>query len=112
MDQQNTPPAQIPDDIRQYLTGLITEAKIPSLDEAGKESLIQELFLSLDDYLATVILDNLPPEQLDEFINLNEQGKPKEEVEAFLQKNLPNAQDVFGQAFVAFRQNYLGAASA
>ena len=98
----------IPEEVRPYLEGLLADANIHPVDAAMQEDMLLDLYVRLDNYLATAILDNMPPEHLDAFIKLNKEAKSKEEIEAFLQKNLPNAQEVFAKAFVAFRDIYLG----
>jgi hypothetical protein len=72
-----------------------------------KEQVIQELFFQLDNYLASVITDNLSPEDLEVFIKMNEEKKSKEEIEGFIKEKLPNAQEIFTNAFATFRDLYL-----
>lgn len=105
MDQNDL---QIPAEIRTFLEGLLNEANIQSLDENAREETIKELFVQLDNFMTTAIIDNMPPEYLDEFIKLNEEKKSQAEIEAFLKEKMPNAQEVFANAFKNFRNFYLG----
>ncbi|EKD90831.1 MAG: hypothetical protein ACD_30C00081G0002 [uncultured bacterium] len=99
---------QIPPDVRSFLEGLLTDAGMTSLDDEMREEMLKELYGRLDNHLSATIIDNLPPENLDEFIKLNEDGKTKEEIESYLKEKMPNAQEVLAKAFIEFRDLYLG----
>lgn len=100
-------PLTIPAEIHTFLEGLLEDAgmKVPS--EEIREEMIKELYVRLDNYLTTVIIDNLPPQYLDAFIKMNEEGKEKAEIEKFLREKMPNSQNVFTKAFIEFRDMYL-----
>lgn len=98
---------QIPDDIKNFLEGLISDAGM-AVDEGLKEEMVRELYARLDNYMTGVIVDNLGDEDIEAFIKLNEDKKSKPEVEAFLKTKLPNSKDLFTKAFVDFRNLYLG----
>lgn len=113
MDSQNTQPAQtldIPPDVRGFLENLIQDAGLTPLDETAREQMIEELYVRLDNFLTSEIVKSLPPEQLEEFVQLNERGASQEEVNQFMNEKIPNAQDLFGAALVNFRDLYLGEA--
>ena len=78
------------------------------LDEAMKNEIVNELYTRLDNFMASTIIDNLPPEAVEEFIKLNEQKKSQAEIEQFLKDKMPNSQEVMTQAFMNFRDMYLG----
>lgn len=103
----NKTPA-IPEEVKPYLEGLLADAGITPVDEKMQEDMMKDLYVRLDNFLASALLDNMPPEHLEAFIKMNEKGATREEVERFLQDNLPNAKDVFAKAFVDFRDLYLG----
>lgn len=98
---------QIPPDVRIFLSGLLEDAGIVPVDEIMKEEMIKELFARLDNFITTTIVDNMPEEHIDAFIKMNEEKKPKNEIEAFLKEKMPNYQTVFSQAFADFRELYL-----
>ncbi|MEK7571456.1 MAG: DUF5663 domain-containing protein [Patescibacteria group bacterium] len=98
----------IPDDIRTYLEGLLAESDTLTLDDSMREDMLQELFVQLENYLTSVIVNNLEPDDLEAFIKMNEEKKSKEEIEQFVQAKLPNAQDIFTNAFIEFRKMYVG----
>lgn len=99
---------KIPEDTREYLESLIADAKMTTLDENMHEQVVQQLYKRLDNFLASIVVDNMSPENLDAFMKMNEEGKSPEEIEAFLKNSMPNAQQVFAQAFVEFRSMFLG----
>lgn len=102
-------PIQIPIEIRAYLEDLITEAQVPVFEDKAKEDLIQYLFERLDKFLAAKIVENMKPEDTEEFIKMNEEQKSREEIDNFIREHMPNAQDVFTRAFIDFRDFYLTA---
>lgn len=111
MDNSNTNPAQnleIPADIRKFLEGILQDANMTSLDETMREEMVKELYARLDSYLTSTIVRNLPPENLEEFTKMNEQKRPQPEIEQYLKDHLPNSQEVLSQAFMEFRELYLG----
>lgn len=97
----------IPQDIRQYLEDMLQDAGMLTLDDASRESMIQELFVQLDNYIASLIVQNLQPADLEIFIKMNEERKPKEDIEQFIKDRLPNAQELFTNAFIDFRNLYM-----
>lgn len=101
-------PLQIPQEIREFLESLLNDAGMTALDEAMREEMIKELYARLDHFLTARIIDNMPPEHLEEFIKMNEEKKSQAEIEQYLKAKMPNAQGVFTQAFAEFRDLYLG----
>lgn len=99
---------QIPAEVRAYLEGLLDDARMTALDDSMREEMIKELYARLDNFITTAIVDNLPPEHMEDFIKLNETKKSQAEIEAFLKDKMPNAQEVFSNAFIQFRDLYLG----
>lgn len=104
LDQQT----QIPQEVKNFLEGLLTDSGMQFTDDVMKEEMIKELYARLDNYLTSVIVDNMPPEHLDEFIKMNEEKKSREEIEGFLKEKMPNSAEVFAKAFGDFRDQYLG----
>src|SRR5260221_1830933 len=100
---------EIPVEIRAYLESLITEAQVPVFDDKAKEELMQYLFERLDKFLAAKIVENMKPEDTEAFIKMNEEGKSREDIDAFIKEHMQNAQEVFTRAFVDFRDFYLTA---
>jgi Mg/Co/Ni transporter MgtE len=99
---------QIPTEIVSFLDGLLQDAGMTSLDKEMHDEMIKELFARLDNYLTATLVEKLTPEDTETFIKMNEEKKSKEEVEKFLQEKLPNAQETMTNAFMEFRDLYLG----
>ncbi len=99
---------KIPDEVRTFLEGLLSDAGMTTLDDQMKEEMIKELYARLDSFITSSIVANLPPEHLDAFIKLNEEKKTQAEIEGFLTEKMPNAKDIFTKAFSDFRALYLG----
>jgi len=106
MNDQNTTP-QIPVEIQQFLESILQEANMSLVDESLKNEMINELFIQLDQHIASVVLEHLPQDKVEEFIKLNEEQKPQLEIEAFLRQYIPAINDVMANAFSEFRQLYL-----
>lgn len=97
---------EIPQEIRSFLEGLITDSG-RIYEPEMQEEMIKELYVRLDSFIISVIIENMPPEHLDEFIKLNDENKPKNEIEAFVKQHMPNAEAIFSKAFVDFRELFL-----
>lgn len=79
-----------------------------SSDEIMHEEMIKELFARFDNFMTSSIVENLKDEDMEEFIKMGEEKKPKEEIEKFIMDKIPNASEVFSQAMMEFRDLYLG----
>jgi hypothetical protein len=73
-----------------------------------REEMIKELFARLDNFITATLVEKLSPEDTESFIKMNEEKKSKEEIEKFLQEKLPNAGETMTNAFMEFRDLYLG----
>lgn len=105
---QNNTATQIPEDVKVFLESLLMDAGMTTLDEKGRETMIAELYQRLDNFLASVIIEKMPPEKLESFIQMNEKAASQEEIENFIKENIPNAENMFAEAFAEFRDLYLG----
>lgn len=108
MHDESNKNLQIPDDVRGFLEGMLQDAGMTALDEGMREEMVKELFIRLDDFMLTTIVDNLPSDKLDAFTKMSEEGKSREELEKYLQENIPDIQKKFGDAMLEFRNLYLG----
>lgn len=104
---QNPAQVNIPPEIKDFLEGLIKEANIPFDNDSAKEELVRYLFDKLDKFLAAKIVENMKPEDTEAFIKMNEEGKSREEIDAFIKEHMENPQEVFTRAFIDFRDFYL-----
>ena len=99
---------EIPSEIRSFLESLLKDANMLNIDEAMKEEMLKELYVRLDNHIITSIIDNLPPDQMETFIQMNEQKRSQSEIQQFLLDKIPNAQEIMALAFSDFRNLYLG----
>lgn len=104
-DQQNI---AIPTEVQKFLDTLLQDAGMTFADEEMHEEMIKELFARLDNFITSAIINNMPPEHLDEFTKMNEEKKSQAEIEEYLKSNLPDSQEVLSKAFMEFRDLYLG----
>ena len=104
--QQTQPAVQIPDEIRTFLSSVIDDAQLVTTDKRVREQMIQNLFVELDRFILTRIAKALPKGKLEEFLKVDKTPS-SEKMTAYLKENLPNAQQVFQDAFADFRDIYL-----
>lgn len=105
---QQAPVDQIPPSIKTFLEGILDDANMSNVDPQMREEMIKELFLRLDNFMLTTIVESLPPEKLDEFTKMSDNGGSRDQLENYLKENVPNATEVFARAMIAFRDTYLG----
>jgi hypothetical protein len=97
----------IPNEIRAFIEAVLADTGMIEPDEEVKEEMVKELYVRLDEYITAAIVENLPEEQVDEFIKMNEEKKPMDEIQKFLIDKMPNSKEVFENAFSGFRNMYL-----
>lgn len=100
--------SHIPPQILAFLESMLLDANMTTLDQETHNQMLQELFLRLDNFMLSTIVENLPPDKLEEFTKLSDGGKPREELEDYLRGNIPNSEEVFVQSMLDFRDLYLG----
>ncbi len=126
-------PVQIPDNVRSFLEGLLEDAGMDSPLELGpqlkalmgydsqedvtakdlmpemREEQLQQLYVRFDRFLTITIIENMDPSFLDKFMQMNEQNRTPQEIEAFLRNAIPNVEEVMTDAHTEFRKIYLDA---
>lgn len=99
---------EIPQEIRLFLEGILTEADVLIFDDDEKETILINMYSQLDSHLIGKVLEHLPEDKIEGFIDLDdEKENSTEKVQKYLEKHLPNAKEVFAQAFVEFKNMYL-----
>lgn len=99
---------EIPQEIRGFLDELLRDANMTSLDQKTHDDMLIELYTRLDDYMIGTIMEKLPQDKMEEFTKMAEGGKTRDELQKYLQDNIPNATEIFANAMVDFRNLYLG----
>lgn len=105
--QKSSQFSNIPAEIKSFLEALLADAGITTIDDETRDEMVKELYVRLDHYLTNTIIENMPRENIEEFIKMNETKKSMEEMQKFLMDKMPNAQGVFVKAFDDFRNMYL-----
>jgi pyruvate/2-oxoglutarate dehydrogenase complex dihydrolipoamide acyltransferase (E2) component len=98
---------EIPPEVKAFLEGILKDSGM-TIDKEMQSEMIKELFQRLDAFIVDQLLDHMPKKYLDTFIKMNEQKRPKAELERFVQEHVPNAGKVFTNAFAEFRKLYGG----
>lgn len=107
-DQKLKKEIVISDDVRAYIGSILTDAGLAQDDPDLHEEMVREVFVRLDNYLSTVILNHLPKDKIEPYIKMVEWGKPKTEIEQYLKDNIENVDETFKNAFIDFRSLFLG----
>jgi hypothetical protein len=102
------PDIAIPGEVREFLEVVMVEARGKSDDDCADEEMLGELYQDLEVVMFFEILTHLPGEYLETFVNMNDQSVAREELDDFLMRNVPNAEDVFEMVLYKFRHYYSG----
>ena len=95
--------------IQDFLNGILKDAGMDKVDAEVKQQMMEDLKNRLEDRLFGSIIINLKEEDLTKFRKLVD-GKEtnQKQVEEFINIHIPNSTEVFAQAMVTFRNDYLG----
>jgi hypothetical protein len=96
-------------EIRKFLKDLLKDAGQKDLGDKLEEQMINDLNTRLEDRLILTAIDNLTQEQQNEFGRMAENKEDPGKLQAYLQKNIPDYNNVFARALEGFRETYLGA---
>lgn len=94
--------------VEDFLQTLLAEAGMDTVSAEVKEQMLTDLRARLQDRLFGTIVMNLTDGKLTEFRELVDGGGSPEDLEKFVDQNVPNAAEVFAQAMMKFRSDYLG----
>ena len=94
--------------VEDFLQQLLTEAGMDTVSPEVKAQMLTDLRARLQDRLFGTIVMNLTDGKLTEFREMIENSGAQEDLEKFVDANVPNAAEVFAQAMVTFRKDYLG----
>jgi hypothetical protein len=76
-------------------------------DEGMREEMLEELYERLDVAMFAEILTHLSGKYLAAFVRMNEEKRSREEIDIFLQENMPDADQVIAGACAKFREFYV-----
>ena len=97
----------IPSEIQDYLDSLLREAGVEPLNEEVRQNMCEELYVELDRYTATKLMQHIPLEHMETFLKLQEEQTLAAEKEAFLAKHIPNINQVYLDSFLEFKTLYI-----
>jgi hypothetical protein len=101
------PGMKIPAEVRTVLEEVLVEAGKLSRDDNFCECILEDSYIKLDIFMFFEILTYLPGRHLDEFVKLNDGKRPRWEIDAFLRKNMPNAEEIFAVVIDKLRESYM-----
>lgn len=99
--------AQLMDD---FVRSLLEESGMDDVSPEVKEQMSLSLKARLNDRLFATVLMNLPEDKVTKLREMTESGEAGEGLQKFIDTNLPNASELFSQAMLGFRNDYLGLA--
>jgi hypothetical protein len=92
-----------------FIQQLLAEQGIPAnLDPAVRSEFEAELASRLNEFINARILDAMPAVVVQRFEALLESDPDEAVVQRFVERNVPNQQEVVTNAMVEFRRLYLG----
>jgi hypothetical protein len=99
--------AEIPQEIRNFLLNLLQQAAILPVSDSMREEMVQSLYKELDRYIATKLIESIPIESIETFIDMQEKQKSKEEIVSFLLEQVPDVEQMYIDSFNEFKTMYL-----
>lgn len=98
---------QIPPEIRAFLENMLHAADDYNAGEEIPEGLLKELYAKLDDQISTYLLPKLSSENLTEYRRMKENNLPKEQLDIYLMRNIPDYKEIMKRAFRDFYDSYI-----
>ena len=94
--------------IDEFVIRLLEEKGIANLEPVVVDQMKLDLASQVEDYINVALIEQMSPETLKEFDKVLSKKKP-EAIQDFLQKNIPDLDQVIGDALLRFRITYIGA---
>ncbi|MEK7569419.1 MAG: DUF5663 domain-containing protein [Patescibacteria group bacterium] len=93
--------------IDEFLNKMLSEAGMDNVSPEVRSQMFADLKNRLEDRFLATVVSNLDENKLTSFREITE-GGDQEKVNQFISTNFPNAQELFSQAMMSFRDTYLG----
>jgi len=93
-------------ELDEFVNKLIEEKGLDNLDVETLKQIKSDLMSRLEDRINAAILAALPPEKLENFEKILDQGGT-EEIQSFCSKNILNLDQLIASELMSFRQTYL-----
>lgn len=97
----------IPNELKVFFQGILDEADIFIADEEDLNDLLISMYGHFNNFILSAILEHLPAEKVETFVDLSEQEGSTTQVQDYIEKNLPNSKEVITKAYEDFRNLYL-----
>src|SRR5512132_1476563 len=88
------PCMQIPPEVITVLETVLEDTGMISSNERIDNEMLKELHDRLDVMMYVEIVTYLPAQHLDAFVKINDEGRPRGDIDKFLEENMPNADKV------------------
>lgn len=96
--------------VDDFLNLLLDEGGMNTASPEVRSQMMSDLKVRLNERLFATVISNMPEDKITEFRELSEKRASGEEIEKFIDQNIPDTQEVFAGAFLTFRNDYLGLA--
>lgn len=97
--------AKVVDD---FLNLLLEEAGMDGIAPEVRTQMHTDLKKRLNERFFATAISALPESKVTELRELTERGASGDDIEKFIDSNIPNAQEIFSAAMLSFRNDYLG----
>ena len=94
------------DNLEKFVGELVAQKGFSEKDPEILEQIKLDLLDRVEDSINAMIMSNLPPEKLDEFEKKLDTGSD-EEIQSFVQKQIPDLKDRVAFELVSFKTMYL-----
>ena len=94
--------------IDEFVNRLLEEKGVSDLDPEVVEQMKKDLASRVEDHINVALVEQLSPEKLEEFEKILKQSDAQSSQE-FLSQNIPDLNQVVGDALLRFRIIYIGA---
>ena len=94
--------------IDEFLNKILTESGMDNVSPEVRAQMFNDLKNRLEDRFLATVISVLNEEDLAQFRGIVESGGDQEKMNQFISAHVPNAQELFAQAMMSFRDTYLG----
>lgn len=96
--------------LEEFVEKLIEEKNFPDLAPEVYEQVKKDLVQKLQETINARAIASLPQDKLEELNEMLDKGTSDEEVQKFMEANVPNAESFLTTVLMEFRKSYLGQA--
>ena len=99
-------------EIEQYLRELLQEAGQSGLDAEIEKTLMADLYTRLEERLMLTAMQHLAEDQQQDLEKMAAEKKDQAQIQAYIQRSIPDYEKVFAQALMDFRNAYVAGSGA